>query len=108
MFVQFAVANVITLSGAPKPMLPPVTMNVNRPFAFFIINRATKNSLFSGKIHSLRSPTINYNPVTLAQRMNSADPSKLGVPTQFASTPPKYQAPLQSKDKLQNIKFIPH
>lgn len=107
-FVQFAVANVITLSGAPKITLPPVTVNVNRPFAFYIMNRATKNSLFSGQVHSLRSPTTYSTPAPLAQRIYATDPSRLGISTQYASTPPKSQAPPQSKDKLQNVKFIPH
>lgn len=51
------------------PQLPVVTVNINRPFAFFIINRNTKNTLFSGHIHQ-----INASATTL-QAMKNGNPS---------------------------------
>lgn len=87
------VANVITLSSGSKMSLPPVTVNVNRPFAFFIIHRATKNSLFNGQVY-------NVNPsASISKRINFMDmPPKQEVPIYLGSSSPKFQ-PLQSKDK---------
>ncbi|VVC24384.1 Serpin domain,Serpin, conserved site [Cinara cedri] len=45
------VANVMTLSCIPE--LKKVTMNVNRPFVFYIINRITQTTLFSGQVHNI-------------------------------------------------------
>lgn len=47
------VVSVIPLSNIPQS--PPVSVIVNRPFIFYIFNRATKNILFSGQIHDVNS-----------------------------------------------------
>lgn len=94
----FAVANVIMLSSGPKTSLPPVTVNVNRPFAFFIIHRATKNALFNGQVYNVNPPA------TVSERINFMDtPPKQELPIFLGSSSPKFQL-LQSKDKSQNIK----
>lgn len=39
------------------PQMSTINLNVNRPFAFYIINRANKNTLFSGHVHNINSTT---------------------------------------------------
>jgi len=45
--------------------LSAVTVSVNRPFIFFIINRVTKSALFSGQVHYINPtiPTVNNQRV---------------------------------------------
>lgn len=73
-----------------KPHSPTVTVNVNRPFAFFITNHVTKSVLFSGQVH-------HVNPSTPTQRINVM-PTNNNVPVQSSPTSLKYQQP-QPKDK---------
>ncbi|CAI6364777.1 unnamed protein product [Macrosiphum euphorbiae] len=47
------VVSVIPLSNIPQPS--PVTVLVDRPFIFYIFNRATKNILFSGQVYDVNS-----------------------------------------------------
>ncbi|XP_060838145.1 uncharacterized protein LOC132920091 [Rhopalosiphum padi] len=47
------VVSVIPLSNIPQS--PPVSVIVNRPFIFYIFNRATKTILFSGQVHDVNS-----------------------------------------------------
>jgi len=51
--IYFAVVSVIPLSNIPQ--LPPVTVNVNRPFVLHILNRATKSVLFSGQVYDVNT-----------------------------------------------------
>ncbi|XP_022170552.1 uncharacterized protein LOC111033912 [Myzus persicae] len=51
------VVSVIPLSNIPQPS--PVTVIVNRPFVFYIFNRATKNILFSGQVYDVNSNISN-------------------------------------------------
>lgn len=87
----FSVVSVIPLSNIPE--LPLVTVNVNRPFAFFIFNRITKSVLFSGQVHDV-------NPDILTQRINFMDITQKNNdgPTQYSQNLSKYQQP-QTKDK---------
>lgn len=57
-----AALTVMTLSYSTQK--PPVIVNVNKPFAFFIINRGTKSVLFGGQIHDLNLP----NPTQMMQK----------------------------------------
>lgn len=86
----FSVASVTPLSNIPQ--LPIPTVNVNRPFIFFIFNRVTKNVLFSGQVHDVK-------PVSLAQRISFMDTAQTNY---YTSVPAysKYQPqPLQVKNK---------
>lgn len=85
MIYLFAVVSVMPLSNVPQ--LPTVTVNVNRPFSFFIINRATKSALFSGLIHNVVDPT----PVD--QRINFDMKANYEVPKyqQAPSKPSNYK-----------------
>lgn len=87
----FSVVSVIPLSNIPE--LPIVTVNVNRPFAFFIFNRVTKSVLFSGQVHDV-------NPDVFTQRINLMDTTKKNYnePIQYSQNLSKYQQP-QTKDK---------
>lgn len=87
----FSVVSVIPLSNIPE--LPIVTVNVNRPFAFYIFNRITKSVLFSGQVH-------NVNPDILTQRINLMDKpqNNYAEPIQSSQNVSKYQQP-QPKDK---------
>lgn len=51
----------MTLSNIPE--MPVETVTVDRPFAFFIIHRSTKNTLFNGHIQYINT----VNPVTRIQ-----------------------------------------
>lgn len=94
----------MTLSSAPKVSLPPVIVNVNRPFVFFIINRATKNALFSGQVFSINP--ANVVQTNLRSQIDQSDQGDQKV--NFVEIPqksfqqeqilPKYQQP-QSKNQ---------
>lgn len=57
----------MTLSSLSTSQLPIVTVNVNRPFIFYIINRLTKTSLFSGQVHNLNLSTQQTNLMNTPQ-----------------------------------------
>lgn len=70
------------------PQLPTVTVNVNRPFTFFIINRTTKSALFSGHVYDV----IDNTPVD--QRINFDMHTNYEVP--------KYQQPPSKPSNYKN------
>lgn len=70
-----------------------MTVNVNRPFAFFIFNRITKSVLFSGQVHEI-NPDILTQDVNL---MNITQKNHDGH-IQYSQHLSKYQLP-QTKDK---------
>lgn len=70
-----------------------MTVNVNRPFAFFIFNHITKSVLFSGQVHDV-NPDILSQDVKL---MNITQKNNDGS-IQYLQHLSKYQQP-QTKDK---------
>lgn len=70
-----------------------MTVNVNRPFAFFILNRNTKSVLFSGQVHDV-------NPNILTQRTNLMDTTQKHYDghIHYSQNLSKYQQP-QTIDK---------
>lgn len=90
----FSVANVMTLSSTPELAVENVV--VDRPFAFFIIHRSTKNTLFNGHVQYI-------NPITQVTRINNGMmdhemPNQQHTPTTPIHINNEYQQP-QPVDK---------
>jgi len=90
----FAVVSVMPLSI----QLPTITVNVNRPFTFFIINRVTKNALFSGQVYY-----TNVIPTTNNQRIFNNTQKKNYE--QYSSILSKLQQSPSKPNSKENINF---
>lgn len=91
----FSVVSVMPLSI----QLSAVTMNVNRPFMFFIINRVTKNTLFSGQVHYIN----HIIPTNNNQRVFENTQKKIYELN--SSTSPKLQQSPSKSNYKENINF---
>ncbi|XP_050443090.1 uncharacterized protein LOC126847092 [Adelges cooleyi] len=96
------VASVIPLSSIPP--LPPVTVNINRPFAFLLVNRASRNVLFSGQIYTTTSTLSQrfQDFSTTQEKSNEPTPNSIknnNITVQPLLNGPRYQQP-QSKNNL--------
>ncbi|XP_050519956.1 uncharacterized protein LOC126893625 [Daktulosphaira vitifoliae] len=97
------VASAVPLSS--KPHLPPVAVNFNRPFMFFIVNRSTRNILFSGQVNSIISDVSKrFQDIPLIQeKKNQSLPIKNNLPFQPISSV-KYQQPYSKNNQSINYK----